>query len=558
MERSIRQVAEESLNGSQGEIHDVSHSKAGTGWLWVLDVVLIFAAQALYAGGASPDVNEAHYLTRAKHYWNPDWCVGDHFLESREAHIVFCWVFGWLTRWFSLPVVAWTGRVITWTLMALAWRRLSVAVLSVPLGGFLAMGLFLGFSYYCQMMGEWVVGGVEGKSLAYVLVVMALGALVRQRWNQAWLWIGAASSLHVLAGGWSAVALGFSWLLAPAQRPSLKQMIPGLTGGLLLALLGLLPAVALTWGLPASELQQANTIYVFHRLPHHLLLQERPFPFVFAHLTLLSVWIVLVLAAGIHSAERRLQSFVLGAVLIAVAGTIIAFVFRDDATATASWMRYYWFRLSDAVLPMGAAFVTVAVATYSVRWPRWWSAAPVVAVALVSVAVPAVRVVDRWRDPRPAADISIRPADRTGLDRAWDKYQDWRKVCAWVAQSTDPDDRFLTPYQNQTFKWYAGRSEVVTWKDVPQDAININEWWRRISTLQPRLTLAPLPHSSGQSRNSLAEWTEAELLVVARRYGCRYVVFDHSRIEPNLGLEKRVYPENDKINHSYSVYRVPP
>ena len=78
----------------------------------------IFIVFALYAGWPIPDVNEAHYLSKAKHYWNPDWCRGDQFLESADAHQVFYWTFGWVTLFVPLPVVAAIGRCLTWFLLA--------------------------------------------------------------------------------------------------------------------------------------------------------------------------------------------------------------------------------------------------------------------------------------------------------------------------------------------------------------------------------------------------------------------------------------------------------
>src|SRR5690606_37270496 len=37
---------------------------------------------------------------------------------------------------------------------------------------------------------------------------------------------------------------------------------------------------------------------------------------------------------------------------------------------------------------------------------------------------------------------------------------------------------------HQTFKWYAQRPEVVTWKDVPQDAESVIEWSRRLTRVR--------------------------------------------------------------------------
>ena len=94
----------------------------------LLEVVLIFVVFFVHAAWPTPDLNEAHYVSKAKHYWNPEWCQRDFFLESADAHLVFYWTCGWLTKWFSLATTTWLGRVVTWLLLACAWQRLSFLV----------------------------------------------------------------------------------------------------------------------------------------------------------------------------------------------------------------------------------------------------------------------------------------------------------------------------------------------------------------------------------------------------------------------------------------------
>ena len=69
-------------------------SGAGGGRRWrPFEVFWIFLIFFLFAGSPPPDVGESHYLVKAKHYWDPAWCAGDLFLESRDAHGLFYWTF---------------------------------------------------------------------------------------------------------------------------------------------------------------------------------------------------------------------------------------------------------------------------------------------------------------------------------------------------------------------------------------------------------------------------------------------------------------------------------
>src|SRR5437773_1766592 len=82
----------------------------------IVEVLLIFAVFFLHGAWPVPDVNEPHYLSKAKHYWDSSWCANDFFVNTADAHQVFYWTFGWLTRFLSLDAVAWVGRLFTWGL----------------------------------------------------------------------------------------------------------------------------------------------------------------------------------------------------------------------------------------------------------------------------------------------------------------------------------------------------------------------------------------------------------------------------------------------------------
>ncbi|MBL9124268.1 MAG: hypothetical protein JNG90_11595, partial [Planctomycetaceae bacterium] len=103
---------------------------------------------------------------------------------------------------------------------------------------------------------------------------------------------------------------------------------------------------------------------------------------------------------------------------------------------------------------------------------------------------------------------------------------------------------FLTPRLTQTFKWYAGRAEVVNLKDVPQDARSIVDWWQRLASIHRVL----LPTGERVWLDSLAEQSPARLRELAARYEFDYLIAER---EPKLDLE-RIYS-----NNSYAVYRLP-
>ena len=42
-----------------------------------LEILLIVALFFVQAGSLPPEVNEAHYLVKARHFWDPSFCAGD-------------------------------------------------------------------------------------------------------------------------------------------------------------------------------------------------------------------------------------------------------------------------------------------------------------------------------------------------------------------------------------------------------------------------------------------------------------------------------------------------
>ncbi len=82
-------------------------------WQWhaiALNLMVIWMLNAELV----PGINESHYLTKAKHAWDPSFAPGDLFLASGNAHWLFSQIAGWLSTWLPLVGVAWIGRVGCW------------------------------------------------------------------------------------------------------------------------------------------------------------------------------------------------------------------------------------------------------------------------------------------------------------------------------------------------------------------------------------------------------------------------------------------------------------
>ncbi len=548
----------------------------------VFEVVWLLLLFYLYAGSPPPDASESHYLAKAKHYWNPAWCPGDLFLESQDAHFTYYWTFGWLTRLVSLEATAWIGRLVTWLLLAVAWRRLSFAVVSRPLWSILTAALLLLMARNLNLAREQAIGGFEAKTVAYGLVFLALEAVVHARWQAALLWAGAAGAFHVLVGGWTVVALLLAWALSGASRPSISSLLPALVGSLFLALPGIVPTLNLMQGVEPHVAAEAARIYVFGRLPHHLVFHTFGTWYYVRHGMLVALWIALAWRTWFSEASRRLSLLLIGAATIALFGMLIDLAglltmqlegrsLLEYQLRVAPRLRLYWFRLEDALLPAGAALVFAAwLSRLQATQPRlanWVLAGAIVAASLnladlcywrSQVRVPDSVIQQRltfdarprwWLDePRPISR-EFRPlpgSDRLLTAQEWLAH--WQDACRWINEHTPADARIITPRRQQTFAWYAGRAHVAGWKDIPQDARSIIAWRQALDELYPNV--------ESHRREDLAAFTDAELVALARKYGCQYIVIDRTRSSRRIELPS-VYPLYREENPAFEVFRVP-
>jgi hypothetical protein len=497
------------------------------------EIALVFAVFFLPGSWPVPDVNEPYYLGKAIHRWNPDWAPGDFFLESPDAHQVFYFTFGWLSLWLSPVALAWTGRVLTWGLLAWAWHRLSVAVVPKRWFSVLSGALFACLVERFHMSGEWILGGVEAKGFAYVLVLLGLEAIAQSRWNRAWLLLGAATAFHVLVGGWSCVAAGFAWLWLGRRSPPLSQMWPGLAGGFLLALVSLVPVLALDWGVDRETTGRAHEIYVYYRLPHHLVPYSREPQFLLRFGLLIAFWAILCRRIGEHGPELRLRAFVFGSLGIALLGAVISLLARLHPQLGADLLRFYWFRLSDVAVPLEVALLGVLLIDRLLRVRplagRAWLALALVVAAfhLGDLAL------ERAKGGPPRADAKVDALH-------------WQAACAWIAASETPQDAcFLTPIGSHTFKWRTGRAEVVNRKEIPQDARGIVAWWTRLRDLHA----IEGGESEREWYGSLADRGTRRVVELGRKYRAGYAL-----VEAKPPLDLPVLYENA----GYIVYRLRP
>lgn len=528
-----------------------------------LEISALLALFFIYAGDPAPAVNEAHYLVKAKNYWDPAYCAGDLFASSGKAQTTFYWTLGWLTQFVSLGTTAWVGRVIGWLMIAIGLRQ---CCRQLGLPAFHSLGvavIWLVGIQYGNLAGEWVVGGIEAKVPAYAMVLLGLSEIIRRNWSRGWIWLGGASAFHVLTGGWAVVAAMITFLITErwnchGDKSRVRFFSVGLFVGGGLALLGLLPALRLTLDASPEDSVTAARIYSYYRISHHLLPGTFPIQWFVRHGVLAASLVGVLWFAHPSSDKRRMLWFGFAALLIAVCGLVVGVLPAYSPDLAAKLLRYYWFRLSDAMVPLALAFWLMglllmersegSLAQKRMSLPGRLAST----VLLIAIGLFGWSCYQRNQLGVPPS-VSHRLLGFHGNDSIQEQrraYADWVAVCDWVRVATPKDEIFLTPRHQQTFKWYSSRAEVVNWKDVPQDAASLLEWNRRFDHVYPRLVGAI---GIGGMRVPISY---AKLREYRQQYGVRLMVVDNRITGKRLPLVK-IYPIAGQSNQTYSIYELP-
>ncbi|MEW4561266.1 DUF6798 domain-containing protein [Bremerella sp. JC770] len=530
---------------SEPQEADQPQTMTSTRWIEFWLIVLLFF---LLVGPLTPEVNEPHYLSKARHYWNPAWCPDDHFLNSGDAHGVFYWSFGWLTTLVSFPVAAWIGRFICWIAIAYSWQRMIAKIDPRPWIGLYAIIAGAIGIIYLHMAGEWLIGGVEAKCFAYAFAFWGLGDALSDRWNRAWVLLGIASAFHVLVGGWMVVCLMFCWLVCPKQRPSLVSILPGLLVGGALSLIGVVPLLLLNGEAMPNESAWASYYYVYERLAHHLVVHTFAWEFKLRFFAATIVWAITAWLMRDNDKLRLLNGVVAGSVVLVFIGIAIDqmyFIVLQDWLTGSKLLRLYWYRIADVMVPLTLAINVVLLCDrYRQRSPNY-AGFIIAGLSLLLLVGTFFRIGDRWTALVSPADLSSLVTNPSA----------WEETCYWVRDNTPEDAVFLTPRLQSTFKWYAQRAEVVTTKDVPQDDLNLLEWRQRRGDTHWR-------SFHNRETLSLAGLTEEDIRELAEKYQFAFVVVDRGLARKD-GLSvswsfPRVYPASAEQDSDYEVYEITP
>lgn len=396
------------------------------------------------------------------------------------------------------------GRPLIWAATLYALLRLARAL---PIScGALAFGLAVWLAR-CQSLGagEWVLGGMEAKCLAYAAVFVAVENLLRRRlgWATAACWLALA--LHPLVGGWATLAAVGAVLAGREVGPGRRRFV-GLNSLALLAL-----ALAYGWGQLHGTNAAADRLVVLLRNPQHL----DPGYF---HGLREFFWLTVLTAASFWALRRRVARE--KAVLLSV---FLLLLWGEFASGLLAWrldafwyLKSYPFRVCDTLV--GLFFwltVPPALGHWLANRGVWRKlAAPVVGGTLLLIVLLGggglaiarrhlAEFVSDWR-----LYLAGEPGDEARLAR-------------WLRQTTPRDATLLAPPWLSALPLLAERATVVEFKRAPHDA-GIVEWQQRMEALNGGALAGRGEGLEDELRRHYAQIRATQAASLGRQYGARY------------------------------------
>lgn len=464
--------------------------------------------------------NEIGVLPSARRLVEPTWLPHDWYLQSDASYRhAFNLVLGTLIRWLGFVHAAYVGRLLAYAVVASALYSLFRTLRLRPWIGVLVLLLFL--SNQGLVAGEWIVGGVETKTVAYACAIFSLSAFLRERYLLGFAVAGASISFHVLVGMYAlfcalfAIVLNGPW--RSQWRLSARRSWPLLVTGYF----GWQTAGTQLVGQSDGRAQAAWNIYVLYRNPHHLVPSAWEGYGWIVLLSLATCLFAVVYALGRSRNAAFVAAYALGSVVLFLCGLGLY------AAGEIAYLRFYWFRFPDVVVPLLTAILIGAAANAcaagrarvpllasghqaAVRRMLRRGGPVLMSVATVLTLGQAVHRLEKKH---------AQSLENTRAEHAI------RPVLEWISEHTPEEAVFLVDPSVAEFYVHAQRAMFVAFKHVPRSVTDILEWHKRIVLCNGnRPTAARGFEALHELKENFYRLDEAAIRRLACEYGLDYYV----------------------------------
>jgi hypothetical protein len=459
--------------------------------------------------------NELDVLAFARQFFDRSWLPNDWYLNLDIGYRqVFNYLLGFAIDRYGFLNGAYIGRITGYLVLAIA---LFIFFRSISLRFFLGLIVVILFLENQSLVaGEWIAGGADTKTFAYAFALLAFSFMLKKQYRLGFVFAGAALSAHVLVGIYALFCLTAGLLLtAGGWKESFKELIRKSWPFFITGIFGLLAIVQHLLPENGIDQNQAWKIYVEFRLPHHLQPSAWQGETWIYQLVLAAAGFLVVYLFVKDRATRFTAAFALGSVILFCSGLIIS------ALGLTSWLRFYWFRFADVMIPFLGLVVIASllnlvanlkVADYPKieRYFHWIQ--PVLKYGLPLLFM--VWALFLSRDLRGY----LMGKYRRGMNRTPPNSQ---AALEWIERNTPQDAIVLMdPFMNESYV-YANRARFVSFNHAPQSAADILEWYQRLTYINDNLP-PPIPVDKGSLKENFYLLDPGQIEELAARYRLDY------------------------------------
>lgn len=441
----------------------------------------------------------------AKHFIDPSWMQDSFSLNQWHGPNYIYWtIAGWGLKYLSFAQFGFITRLVNYLLHAIPLGKLLKKLKFSNLGVLLFLQII--FLYQDFLSGEWIWGGFEGKTMAYIFIFWSILMIYESRYLLAVILIAIATYCHVLVGGW--FFLGFLLYAIIETGLSKKILQLSLIYSLTVAPYAIYILLHLMKGQSIEHTPSADWIYVFFRNPHHAVPTLNP-----------KFWnhnwfaVVVMIASLIwikKGTENKTQRLAASFNLIILSAIAISYI---DVEGTL--LKYYLFRMTTVGL-----FFTLLALSINLQEIFTGESMVTASIKLIKLCTILMLVYQGIR-------INLNRITPEDQKLAYDSFVEYA-----TSQSSKKSVFLFIGYndksENIQFIADAERERFVSYKMVPEGDEAIIEWYNRIQ----------LRNQLQKSQSFQEEWIE--------KYSIRYIVSKTKILDQSPVFE----------NDYYNVYRI--
>lgn len=448
---------------------------------YLLEILILTIITSIFCFKFSIAYNEMDIFPYAKATFSNGLSPGWHLNFKFPSNFLFNYTLGFFMSKYDPFLIIILGRILSYIFISYSYIYLSRIL---KLNFFTSSLTYIIFLYFFKNgigdAGEWIVGGLEAKVFAYSLCIFSLSSFLKDNHKRGFLFAGLSLSMHLLVGVYNLFCL-IPLLLSCLKQKKIEfiNLLQGISYFMIAGIIGISEIINSLFLNTSQIIQEKGwDIYVNIRVPHHVIPDFSSNTWI--KLIILTLVTLLFLKSK-HHTKRLVALYSLSSIIIIVIGFVIYYFLESH------YMRYYFFRFSDVILPF-LTLVLIATLHHRIKY---------IYLLLISIIIiPNIIKKDSLSEFLSSKSYNINSikAKTNQLHRKQESSQD-TKISEWIIQNTNNSDQFIVPPDNLYFCISTEREIFVSWwmlpsqydyksvENLPSDMI---EWYDRLKLLNQK------------------------------------------------------------------------